>query len=66
MIAKDPALRPTAGEVEQALAALAAGDSRRGVSEQPRDRERHTVGREDERARLRRAYERSREAAAGS
>ena len=27
MIAKDPALRPTASEVEEALAALAAGDS---------------------------------------
>ena len=58
MIAKDPALRPTASEVEQALAALAAGDSQASAFQSsPAIAERRTVGREDERARLRRAYE---------
>jgi adenylate cyclase len=62
MIAKDPALRPTASEVEQALAALAAGDSRASpFQSSPAITERQTVGREDERARLRHAYEGARD-----
>ena len=62
MIAKDPVLRPTASEVEQALAALAAGDSQTSpFQSSPAIAERRTVGREDERARLRRAYESARD-----
>jgi tetratricopeptide (TPR) repeat protein len=62
MIAKDPALRPTASEVEQALSALAAGDSQTPpFQSSPAVAERRTVGREDERARLRRAYEGARD-----
>jgi tetratricopeptide (TPR) repeat protein len=61
MIAKDPAVRPTAGEIEEELAAL-AGDSRQVPFQGgPAIAERRTVGREDERARLRRAYEDARE-----
>ena len=62
MIAKDPVLRPTASEVEEALAALAAGDSQASpFQSSPAIAERRTVGREEERARLRRAYEHVRE-----
>ena len=47
MIAKDPALRPSASEVEQALAALAAGDSQKSpFQSSPAIAERRTVGRE--------------------
>ena len=61
MLAKDPAARPAASEVEQELAALAAGDPRQSQYQSPAVAERRTVGREDERARLRRAYEDARE-----
>jgi predicted ATPase len=58
MLAKDPALRPAVSEVELELAALAAGDSRKSPFQgSPAIAERRTVGREDERAKLRRAYE---------
>ena len=50
MLAKEPVLRPTAREVEEALAALAAGDSQSAFAAPPRCVERRTVGREDERA----------------
>src|SRR4030095_2418527 len=53
MIAKDPALRPSASEVEQAFAALAAGDSQTSPFQSPAIAERRTVGREYERAMLR-------------
>jgi hypothetical protein len=61
MIAKDPVLRPTASEVEEALAALAAGDSHSAFQGTPAIIERKTVGREEERERLRRAYAAGRE-----
>jgi predicted ATPase/tRNA A-37 threonylcarbamoyl transferase component Bud32 len=61
MIAKDPALRPSASEVEQAFAALAAGDSQTSPFQSPAIAERRTVGREYERAMLRGAYEEARE-----
>src|SRR5688572_738010 len=55
MIAKDPVLRPTASEVEEALAAL-AGDSQPAFASGAAIVERRTVGREHERAKLRQAY----------
>ena len=61
MLAKDPVLRPTAREVEEALAALAAGDSQSAFQSAPAIVERRTVGREDERGTLRRAYAAARE-----
>ena len=61
MIAKDPVLRPTASEVEEALAALSAGDSHSAFQGPPAVIERKTVGREEERERLRRAYAAGRE-----
>ena len=61
MIAKDPVLRPTASEVEEALAALAAGDSQSAFQGAPALVERRTVGREDERGTLRRVYAAARE-----
>ena len=62
MIAKDPVLRPTASEVEQALATLAAGDSQTSPFQgSPAIAERPTVGREGELALLRRAYEGARD-----
>ena len=57
MLAKDPDWRPTAAEVEEALASLAAGG---GAAETRKARPlagRRTVGREAERARMRHVYE---------
>ena len=57
MLAKDPALRPSAGEVEEELAQLAAGDARApAFQHSPAVAERRTVGREAEREQMRRAY----------
>ena len=60
MLAKDPDWRPTAAEVEEALASLAAG----GATDMQKARplaERRTVGREAERATMRRVYEQVRD-----
>jgi hypothetical protein len=59
MLAKDATVRPSAAEVEEELAALAAGEPQRATVRQrshARD-ERRTVGREAEREQMRRAYE---------
>jgi predicted ATPase/tRNA A-37 threonylcarbamoyl transferase component Bud32 len=62
MIAKDPALRPSASEVEQELTAIASGDSQKSpFQSSPALAERRTVGREYERATLRGAYGEARE-----
>jgi tRNA A-37 threonylcarbamoyl transferase component Bud32 len=60
MLAKSPEWRPTSAEVEEALGRLAAGDNAayqrsRGLAE------RRSVGREPERAAMRRVYEQVRE-----
>ncbi|CAN5533433.1 hypothetical protein BH23ACI1_BH23ACI1_23060 [soil metagenome] len=58
MLAKDPALRPSAGEVEEECALLAGGVTRvMAIELGTKSAERRTVGREAERAQLRRAYE---------
>ncbi len=54
MLAKDPDIRPSAGEVEEELALIAGGESRGDAN--PTLVERRTVGRENEREALRRAY----------
>jgi predicted ATPase len=62
MLAKDPRRRPTAGEVDAALAGLAGNRSGRPPSPTPRPGKPPTVGRQQERAALWAAFE---EAAAG-
>src|SRR5688500_15988465 len=57
MLAKDPASRPSAREVEEELARLAGGDTRTIIEVRAAGVERRTVGREAERAQLRRVYE---------
>jgi hypothetical protein len=62
MLAKDPDRRPSAGEVEEELALLAAGEPRgTPVQRSPVLAERRTVGREAERERMRGAYDQVRE-----
>jgi predicted ATPase len=60
MLAKDPVWRPTAAEVEEELALL-AGDPLHARQPAPPAAERRTVGRDAERAQVRRAYEKVRE-----
>jgi tRNA A-37 threonylcarbamoyl transferase component Bud32/tetratricopeptide (TPR) repeat protein len=58
MLAKDPQFRPAAAEVEEALAHLAAGNATDQALRPARGLvERRTVGREMERAEMRRIYE---------
>jgi tetratricopeptide (TPR) repeat protein len=62
MLAKDPHLRPSTGEVEEELALLAAGEPRATAFQRgPALAERRTVGRESEREQMRRAYEQVRD-----
>ena len=62
MLAKEPELRPTAAEVEEALAELEAGERRLApLPQSAAIAERHTVGRDAEREQMRRAYERARD-----
>ena len=57
MLEKDPSMRPTADEVEQELAQLAAGDTRSSLQRNAAVAERRTVGREAEREQMRHVYE---------
>ena len=57
MLAKDALLRPSAREVEEALAALAGGDDRGAAFQRGTPVDRRSVGREAERARMRATYE---------
>ena len=62
MLAKDPVLRPSAREVEEAFGALASGDDRGAAFQRHAGAvERRSVGREAERATMRAAYERVRD-----
>ena len=64
MLAKDAVLRPTARQVEETLAVLAAGDERAAALQRALPVvERRSVGREAERAKMRATYEQVRDGA---
>ena len=64
MLSKDVVLRPSARQVEETLASLAAGDERAAALQRALPVvERRSVGREAERAKMRAAYEQARDGA---